>query len=55
MGMPPAGVPNDPYAHLFDPDAAQPRSSGRTAAMAALLVVGVLLIVGVAMLTAGLF
>jgi hypothetical protein len=46
--------PDDPRAFL-DPDDAPPRSPGRTTAMAALLVVGVLLIVGLALLTAGLF
>ncbi|WP_148574260.1 hypothetical protein [Nocardioides caldifontis] len=54
-GDPRVGGPADPYASLFDPEAPEPRSPGRTAAMAALLVVGVVLIVGVAMLTAGLF
>jgi hypothetical protein len=51
---PPWGVGGDPRAFL-DPEAPPPRSPGRTAGMAVLLVVGVLLIVAVALLTAGIF
>lgn len=51
-----AGTPPDGgYGAFFDDRAPAPRSPGRTAAMTALLVVGVLLIVAVAMLTAGIF